>query len=420
MKAVIPYSKSNSERDDTHALGRRVDKLPSGFIHYDFEEKLDISFRAEIAKLKAENKLLKAQLAEKEEFKKTAEHAAHDIRTPLSILLVCLKMCENLPEKERLMLRNSITSIQKITQEFLELSQNKGKRQEDQHILVSQALQDTVNQKAIQYNDKNIELKYSFDSSLGFTFIYGNYLNFERMMSNIINNSVEAFENKKGTVKIELLEDDKNVKITIQDNGKGMPPGIVSKLINGKSISTAKQGGFGIGTTQIQKTIREFSGKQFIESRQGIGTKITLTIPKFHCPRWFANKLTLNEGDVVVILDDDSSMFDLMKKVFESYLNDITLKFFKNAQDAIDFIKSFEEKDKLILLANYELRKQKTNGLDVIKISNIAKDRSILVTSAYNNKEIQEKIRLLETKIISKSIIENIEIVFRKEYLDQK
>ncbi|GHT93313.1 hypothetical protein FACS1894122_08350 [Alphaproteobacteria bacterium] len=274
MSVVTSHTKSNL----------RTCNVLDVFACYESEVKFSLALQMEAEKLRAENESLRKRLEENEKFKETAENAAHDIRSPLLVLLIGLEMCKNLSEKERVLFRDSIASIQKIVQEFLESSKNREAKQEDQHILVSQVLQNTVNQKTVQYNDKNIDFQYSFDPSLRFTFIYGNHLNFERMMSNIINNSVEAFEDKKGTVKIELSEDDKNVRITIQDGGKGMPHETVEKLMKGKSISTTKRGGFGIGTTQIQKTIREFNGKQFIESEQGVGTRITLTIPKLHCP----------------------------------------------------------------------------------------------------------------------------------------
>lgn len=284
MSIGIPGTKFNSKKEDTsYALGK-ISKALNDLSVYNPE--VSIVLQMEVEKLRAENESLKEKLVEKEKYKEKVEFAVHDIRTPLSILLMAVKMCENLSEKERFMFTDSVDKIKKIAQEFLETSNDKNeeKKQEDQHIMVSQVLQNTVNQKVIQYNDKNVEFKYSSDNSLHFMFIHGNYLNFERMISNIINNSVDAFDGNKGTVKVELSSDNKNVKIIIQDNGRGMPPETVEKLMSGESISSTKQGGFGIGTTQIQKTIREFDGMEFIESKRGVGTKITLTIPKTHCP----------------------------------------------------------------------------------------------------------------------------------------
>jgi PAS domain S-box-containing protein len=365
---------------------------------------VDITDRKRVEELEIQNRIQK-------KFQKVADQVIHDIRTPLQVLLHVLKSCKNLSEKEHVMLRDSVDSIKNIAREFLEYSFDKKESFEYQHILVSQTLTEILNQKKRQYIDKKIDFQYSFAPSLKFVFIYGNALNFERMMSNIIDNSVESFDEEKGIIKIGFSANGGNVKITIQDTGKGMPPETVEKLMKGESVSTTKQGGFGIGTTQIRDTINELKGKQFIESEQNVGTKITLTIPKSDNPNWFLKKITLNKGDTVIILDDDVSMHGLFKKILEPYSGDISLKFFENGQATVDFINSFEEKDRLVLLTDYELRKQELNGLSVIEESAVDSAKTILVTGIYNRKEIQEKAELSGVKILPKSLVEDVEIV---------
>jgi PAS domain S-box-containing protein len=371
---------------------------------------LDITDQKEIERLKA-----KAE--EQKKFQEIANRVAHDIRTPLQVLSYVksdiLNECD-IPEKVHVMLRESINSIKNILQTFLEFSLDKEESADYQYILVSQALRDILDQKELQYNGKNVELQYSFDPSLRFTFIYGNALNFERMTSNLLNNSVEAFEGNKGTIKIGFSVDENDTRITIQDNGKGMPQEIAEKLMNNESVSTTKKGGFGIGTCQIRDTIKEFGGKQLIESRIGVGTKITVIVPKSGEPKWAIKQIELRKGDIVVVLDDDILIHSLWKEKLKEYLPDITLKCFENGQETIDFINSFKEKDKLILLFDYELRHQKLNGLDVIQSSGII-CRSILVSSIYNRKKIQDKSDSLGIKILPKAFIGNVQIVFNEK-----
>jgi signal transduction histidine kinase len=242
-----------------------------------------------------------------EKFKKLVEQAAHDIRTPLQILSMALKhRFKSLPEEDHKLLCNITNSIREIAQELLEypkeevsnegkqyyesVSENRESKKETlkdhRYILVSLALADIVRQKELQYIDKNVKFKYSTDPAIRFTSIYGNTIDFKRMMSNIINNAVEAFDGKDGTVKISSATDDDNVKITVQDNGNGMPLAMVKQLSLGESVSTTKKGGYSIGTQQIRDTLVEFGGTQFIESTPNVGTKITLTIPKSNKAEW--------------------------------------------------------------------------------------------------------------------------------------
>ncbi|MEN6314785.1 MAG: histidine kinase N-terminal 7TM domain-containing protein [Clostridiaceae bacterium] len=70
----------------------------------------------------------------------------------------------------------------------------------------------------------------------------------------------------------------KNLKehylIEIEDDGAGMTPEQLEAIQQG-------QGSGGVGLANIQKRLRMLYGTQlFIESRQGIGTKVTMTLPK--------------------------------------------------------------------------------------------------------------------------------------------
>ncbi|MDR2067823.1 MAG: HAMP domain-containing histidine kinase [Holosporaceae bacterium] len=226
-----------------------------------------------------------------ERFKTLAEQAAHDIRTPLQSLSIALDYrFKSLPEEEYVLLRSITDSIRKIALALLEHSPAVEDRDnvtskkviptDLRHILIPQALAEIVKQKELQYAGQNVEFKYSFDPSLRSTFIYGSVINIERMMSNIINNSVEAFEGKSGVVKIGLMIENDNVKIVVEDNGKGMPPEMVEKLLLGESVPTTKKNGYGIGTQQVRDALAEFNGAQLIQSTVDVGTVITLIIPK--------------------------------------------------------------------------------------------------------------------------------------------
>jgi FixJ family two-component response regulator len=231
------------------------------------------------------------------------------------------------------------------------------------------------------------------------------------MMSNLITNSVEAFEGKPGIVKISFASDGNDVNITIQDNGKGMPQEMVEKLMSNESVASTKANGYGIGTEQIRGTLAEFNGSQLIESASNVGTKITLTIPSSCKPTWVIEQITFSKDDTVVILDDDILVHSLWKERLEKYTPDISLKFFEHGQEAVDFINACEAKNRLVLLSDYELRNQESNGLEVIQKSNLKSFQSVIVSSIHNRKEIQDRATELGIRILPKAFIRHVEIV---------
>ncbi|MET3123663.1 PAS domain-containing protein [Oxalobacteraceae bacterium GrIS 2.11] len=75
---------------------------------------VDITAQKETELLKLENESQKAILQEQEKFKKIANQVAHDIRSPLSSMLMILQASDAMPERERIALRTAATRINDI------------------------------------------------------------------------------------------------------------------------------------------------------------------------------------------------------------------------------------------------------------------------------------------------------------------
>ena len=274
-------------------------------------------------------------------------------------------------------------------------------------LLLSQVLSD----KKYQYQEQAIKFTSSFCSGSSFTFLNIAPLAFRRMMSNLINNAVEAFNGKReATIHLALEIEPENVKITVQDNGKGMPQEMIDKILNNSPITTDKKEGHGIGLAQIRETIRRNNGKLAIESKVGFGTKMILTFPKIFPPGWIACEIKLNKGDTVIILDDDSSIHGAWDACLGARAEDhINLKHFTSGAEAVDFINAFPEKDKLFLLTDFELLKQDLNGIDVIEKTHLK--RAILVTSHHaeepvHSLAVKNNIKILPKQLAPEVLIE--------------
>ena len=237
------------------------------------------------------------------------------------------------------------------------------------------------------------------------------------MLSNIINNSVDAFDQKEGKITLYFDADDEEVRLTIEDNGKGMKPELVQKILGHSAVTEGKENGHGIGLTQVRETLENNKGEWIIDSQIGHGTQFILTFPRAHSLNWIAETIRLENDDTVVILDDDSSIhmawdirFDVILKKFPQ----LTIKHFELGQEAIDFINDHtpDKKQKIFLLTDYELLKQDLDGLGVIKETQIS--RSILVTSHYANKQVQHLAAKTNTKILPKQLASDIAIKISK------
>lgn len=176
------------------------------------------------------------------------------------------------------------------------------------------------------------------------------------------------------------------------------------------AANSSKPGIYGISFDQIRETLINNEGTFNIESIKGLGTKILLTFPKIEAPQWIAEKIELHNNTIVVILDDDDSIHGAWEARFEKAAQHIGRKHFTHGIDAIKYINSLSamQKDRVLLLTDYELLRQNLQGLDVINQTGIK--NSILVTSHHNNQEVRKLASQTNTKILPKSLASEISI----------
>ncbi|MDR2437695.1 MAG: PAS domain-containing protein [Endomicrobium sp.] len=244
-----------------------------------------------------EKEALEMKLKLQEGLYRIAREVAHDIHSPLTALEAFQYLVKSkLTEDERKILDSLKRSINNITSKLMEKykeikeGESKGKayvrntesEKKEGIIDVNLSMREVLEGKVYEYSNKNVEIKYEEKEKE--VFIKGDTTDFERMMSNIINNGIEAVEGKKAEIGISCEVKGKEVEIRVKDNGKGMPKEMVKKLEKWGEIGTTKSDGHGIGTQQIMGTVKAMEWKIEINSKEGEGTEFVLIFPKAEGP----------------------------------------------------------------------------------------------------------------------------------------
>lgn len=386
---------------------------------------IDITAEKEAERLRLETERQKSAIEAYEKSKKVAEQVAHDIRSPLASLLMIVESCKNIPEDERIALREVANGINDIANNLLSKYKkvdNKAYTEKtSQPMVISLAILEALSEKRYQYKNLPVKFNSSFEPGSNFAFIKINPSSFNRMVSNLINNAIEAFEGKEGMVDLKLGIVEKHVKVTIQDNGKGMPQKVIDKIMNNITVTSGKKHGSGIGFAQVRSVLQASNGKMFIESEAGRGTKIVLMFPLVATAEWMAKEINLQVGDTVVVLDDDYSIHEAWEMCFKNYKSDIKLRHFQMGAEAIKFISELapEEKARVFLLSDFELINQELNGLQVVE-KLAMQQRSILVTSHYNDQKVRDQADKSKIKILPKQLASEVPINMRRKEGESK
>ena len=99
----------------------------------------------------------------------------------------------------------------------------------------------------------------------------------EQVFFNLIKNALEAMKDG-GELAITLDADDESVSVAIRDSGAGMPPSALAALF--EPYRTTKQNGTGLGLMLSRRIVRAHGGDIDVESKEGVGTKFTVTLPR--------------------------------------------------------------------------------------------------------------------------------------------
>jgi two-component system, sensor histidine kinase YcbA len=113
-------------------------------------------------------------------------------------------------------------------------------------------------------------------------FFTPHYIPLLTVLNNLVSNAVEAIE-KKGTIKVQVVEEEKEIIFVVSDSGKGIPeqdnniifePGFATKF-NEEGIAAT-----GIGLSHVRDIVHAFGGEIGVESSEkSSGAKFVVRLP---------------------------------------------------------------------------------------------------------------------------------------------
>jgi len=121
---------------------------------------------------------------------------------------------------------------------------------------------------------QNIKISDKSDSSLE---IIADSNKIERVFNNIIKNAIDALDRDGGVIEITSRQNDGKAEISFSDNGKGMPPEVVSKIFT--PLFTTKAQGMGFGLSICKRIVEAHGGSISVKTEVGIGTSFTVSLP---------------------------------------------------------------------------------------------------------------------------------------------
>lgn len=140
-------------------------------------------------------------------------------------------------------------------------------------------LRDMINTTNKYLEDKGIEI--DFKSNINKKIIQIDVDKFERIILNLLSNAIK-FSDKGSPILVSIDSDDKYINISVEDKGMGIPKDklnfIFTKFAQVDKTLTRNAEGSGVGLSIVKKLTELHGGKINVESKEGQGSKFTISL----------------------------------------------------------------------------------------------------------------------------------------------
>lgn len=202
----------------------------------------------------------------------------HEIKNPIAVIKAYLDMLNTKDrkqvEKYIPIIKSEIDRLLNLLQDFLLV--NKANITFDL-MDINMLIEDIISREIPLMEANNIKFKSDLiDDEI---YINGDYNRLAQVLINIIKNSIEAMENRKGVITIKDIIKDNNINIIVIDEGIGISKKIMAKIK--EPFYTTKNRGTGLGVSLSDEIIKAHNGTLSYDSKEGVGTKVTIKLPLY-------------------------------------------------------------------------------------------------------------------------------------------
>lgn len=268
-------------------------RLYTGEIHRFTEEEIEfLSALASQGAVAIENARTYQRLEELEQAKSEFVFTvAHELKAPVaaiqSILRVLLEgYAGEIYDKQKELIGRAekrLINLQSLIRDLLALGALKGALPDlkKTEVILNAVIKRIIETITPEAEEKKIALLVDLPDTL--VTIKGNEEDFERLVSNLLENAVK-YTPPQGKVQLKLSLGNHELQIIVTDNGIGIPPEALPRIFDefyrAKNAKELNQEGTGLGLSLVKHIVERYGGKIEVHSKLGAGSTFKVILPK--------------------------------------------------------------------------------------------------------------------------------------------
>jgi signal transduction histidine kinase len=349
-----------------------------------------------------------------------ASQVAHDIRSPLTAMTLALTQLKENKTSHSEMISILSHAISRVSGIVKRLSQNQAKTdtasvETPRLTLIDKLLSDVAQEHALKVSSSR-KFKITGFDSVPHIWAVVQATEIQAALSNLLNNAFEACGAATGKaadwepeVLLDVKIEGKNLRVTLSDNGVGIPPENITHVFD-REFTSGKKGGSGLGLYQAKKAVEWTGGNLSIELQVGKGTAVTLFLPIERAPQWATDRVEMRKDQLLIVADDDPQILSFWTE--KSSHSSIEIRTFDTIGELDQAMSGLAALSCVFILDQHA--GEGLTGTGFIEKHSLGA-RSFLSTSEFDDPLIQDKIRSLKTKMIPKPRLQKVQIVVQQE-----
>lgn len=208
---------------------------------------------------------------------------AHEVNNPLTAVMgfaYLLQQNPNTPPE----IKNDVEAIYREGKRAADVIKNflvfaRGQKTEKQAVYINDIVEGVLRLRRSQMEKENIEVSLNLADDLAA--VQGDISQLQQAFLNIILNA-EYFmykTNHRGTLTVNTVQVDGRIKVSIADDGPGIPPERLNRVFDPFYTTKDVGEGTGLGLSICHGIVREHGGDTFAESQPGRGAVFTVELP---------------------------------------------------------------------------------------------------------------------------------------------